>query len=454
MDELLRQLIEKLGISRSQFAKDINMDRSQVVKTINGVLPVSRRFYSSVMTADFIDYDFKKRFAEEYEKGILPNNNDDLTRRFISGIKKSPDNAITSGDDDTEYLIYSLVKSKLEQGGTVYAVCPHICAAADNALLRALRETGSQSVKRICFGPLSLNEESVDALFNIADYACFGVQTYISEERAGGLLPFGVFSDDFALAFDKEGCGAVITDKEVCFSLTKKHERLTADLYKAVVFVEDEAQTLLSSTELYFGADNIHVCNHFSPIGLTDYNILKTIANPELNDTVRENLAFTTTKAYDQCAKELRATYYTSCSIENFAHTGRIAVITDRYVRPFPASLRAVMLRKLGDMINADKAFIIETDALRYSGDICISDTGLDLCICGQQSLRHDLYCAHFYLRSDRIPGIEGLSKALKTQLPKMRNIMSKIGAEYYLNSLIASLEEDSDKQSQADRIS
>lgn len=453
MDELLRQLIEKLGISRSQFAKEINMDRSQVVKTINGVLPVSRRFYNSVIAADFIDNEFKKRFSAEYGKGIIPDNNDELTKRFISRIKKSPENPIMPGDNDPEYLIYSFVKSKLEQGGTVYAVCPHICAAVDNALLRALKETGSKAVKRVCSGPLALNEESVDHLFNIADFACFGVQTYISEEMAGGLLPFGVFCDDFAVAFNEEGRSTVINDKDMCLSLIKKYERLTSDLYGSAVFVEDEAQTLLRSAELNFGSDTIHICNHFSPIGLTDYNLLKTISNPELNDTIRENLAVTTAKAYDRCAKELRATYYTNRAVEDFAHTGRLAAITNRYIRPIPVPLRAVMLRKLGDMIKNEKAFIIKTDSLRYSGDICLSDTGLDFCICGRQSLRHDLYCVYFYLRNDRIPGIGSLSKSLKTQLPKMRNIMSKIGAEYYLNTLIASLEEDSEVPSNEDPV-
>lgn len=442
MDELLRQLIEDLGISRSQFAKNINMDRSQVVKTINGNLPVSKRFFMAIMGAQFISEDFKEKFSSEYGKEYAVNNHSKIIEKFFAELKKSSQTTIEGKETELGQLIYSQARDAFARGKMVYAVCMHEHISVEKALQRALKEKESKTLKRICPVSFSLTETSIEELFDIADFACHGIQTYITEEQFNGLFPFGVFSDSFAVAFDTEGHYALIEDKMTCVSLMQKYNRLAESLYGAVVFIEDETQTLLRSADLNYGAESLYIYNHFSPIGLIDCNMLRTVANPELNEIVRDNLIRATIAEYESRAKEMDNSIYTSGAIEDFVKTGIVAAITSRYIRPLPIPSRIEMLRRLCNMIQNDKASIIKTDTLRFSGDICINKNGVDLCVCGDQKLRSDLYCAHIYLRNDRIPGLEGIAKAMTTQLPVRNNMMSKIGAEYYLNSLITSLEE------------
>ncbi len=442
MNELLRQLIEDLGISRSQFAKKINMDRSQVVKTINGNLPVSKRFFMSIMGAQFISDDFKEKFSSEYGKESAVNNHNKIIEKFFAELKQSSETTIAGKETELGQLIYSQVSDAFARGKMVYAVCMHEHISVEKALQRALKETGSKTLKRICPVSFVLSETMIEELFDIAVFACHGIQTYITKEQFNGLFPFGVFSDSFAVAFDTEGHYAVIEDKMTCVSLMQKYNRMAESLYGTVVFIEDESQTLLRSADLNYGAESLCIYNHFSPVGLIDYNMLRTVANPELNEDIRDNLIRATISEYESRANEMDDSVYTSGAIEDFVKTGRIAAISYRYIRPFAVSSRIEMLRRLCNMIKNDKASIIKTDTLRFSGDIYINRNGIDLCVCGDQSLRSDLYCAHIYLQNDRILGLEEIAKAIKTQLPLRNNMMSKIGAEYYLNSLIASLGE------------
>ena len=442
MNELLEQLVDSLGVSRSQFAKNINMDRSQVVKTINGSLPVSKRFYKAIMAAAFIGDDFKQKFAAEYNKSIPVTNHGLIIDRFFAELKKPAEAVPAEAETELGRLICSCVKDAFARGQTVYAIGTRACADAENALLRALKETGAKSLKRINPTALALSEKSIDDLFDVAAYACLGVQTYVAQAPFNGLLPFGVCSESFAVAFDAEAHYAVIRDADVCLSLAQKYGRLSADLRQAVDFTEDEASTLLRNADYNYGQDTVYLYNHFSPIGIVDYHMLVDAANPELNDAVRENLAYATAMEYEQRANASAHVYYTSCAVEDFVRTGRIAAITDRYLQPFSVSARIEMLRRLRELVKNEKATVIKTDGLRFSGDIAIGKTGVDLCICGRQSLRSDLYCAHFYLRNDRIYGLEGLANALKASLQTRPAVMSQIGAEYYLNSLISSLNE------------
>ncbi len=440
MDKLLRQLIEDLGISRSQFAKNINMDRSQVVKTINGNLPVSRRFFMAIMGAPFISDDFKEKFSAEYGKKSAVNNHTKIIETFFAGLKRDPETLMTGETDELGQFVYSHVSNALTRGETVYAVCTHEHISVEHALKQALKETGSMALKRICPVSVVLSETMIEELFDIADFACCGIQTYITEDPFIGLFPFGVFSDHFTIAFDSEGHYAFAEEETTCASLAQKYNRITASLPDAVIFIEDEANTLLRSADLNFGPENMYLYNHFSPTGLIDCDMLRAVANPELDETIRDILVRATISEYENRAKEMSSAVYTSGAIEDFVKTGRLAAISSRYIRPFPVQSRIKMLDRLCEMVRNDKVSIIKTDGLRFSGDIGISKNRIDLCICGNQSLRSDLYCAHIYLQSDRIPGIEGIAKTVTEQLPGRNNMMSKIGAEYYLHALIASL--------------
>ncbi len=442
MDAMLRQLVEELGISRSQFAKNIHMDRSQTVKILNGTLPVSRRFYLAVMSADFISDDFKQRFSDAYSNKSEPlNHYTDVIRHFAARMTERPD-AVLAGELGRG--VYRLTKRALERGETVRAVHTSALPDVEQALLQALRETGSKALRCVMHAPPGVSTQAVDTLMSLAGFAEQGVQTWLTDEPFGGAFPYAVFSESFAALCDADENHIIVEDGSVSGALARSFARLTAESAKAAVFFEDEAATLTNDETFLSERGAVYISNHFCPVGLLDADLLRQAARPDLPAEYREILIRNTICAYEKRAAEMEAVYVTSCAVEDFARTGRLNAITERYILPFSVEERIELLHRLQERVRLDRAFLIKTDPLRFQGDVNIYRDTLDVGLCGPEMPR-DLYCAHILLQKDRLRGLEGLCGALRAYLPVSKAVMAKIGANYFLESVIASLREKAD---------
>lgn len=437
MDELLRQLVAELGVSRSQFAKDIHMDRSQTVKIINGNLPVSRRFYRAIMSAGFIGDDFKQKFAIAYGENEEVPDHWETVERFLERIK-APDLTVPAAEAGWIGRLCALTKDALLRDKTVYAVCGEN-PAVENALLRALRETGSDRMLRFAWLSRSLAPQAVDDLFGVFSFALAGVQTCIAEKPFFGAFPYAVCSEAFAVLFDDAENAVFSEDAALCAALTQKYARLAENGRKIVSFYKNEAETLTNNESFVSEKGGVYLNNHFPPYPVIDEQMLREAANPELPADARDLLIKSVTAAYRQRAEDMAAVYITGCAVEEFARTGRFASITKRYIRPFPPEHRIRMLLRLREQVLAGRAFIIKTGELRFSGDISINSHELDFGVCGS-GMREDLYCAHVLLSMRQVPGLEGLLRGVKSQLPVWRHTMSKTGAVFFLDSVISSL--------------
>lgn len=387
--ELVNQAIEESGMSKTQFAKAVEINKSFILRVISGEKDLSKNLLDKILEIKQVSMGTKDDLkAKYYELKYGKEAFNDITY-FINkvnlfeeecGLRESIfvrselfDKVIFGGNycycttskTETYEVISYIAKRVVSKDNSIFYSNFSPAQSRLSLILFSIFYERDYSLNLDFSHIVNVNKESarcmIEAAFDAFRWseACLNTNTVSSSELPEGLLfPYYIITDEAVLNFNEECSNmVVITDKSVVSFNIEKFNQIRRDYTPLLDEVMDEISPfnngLLTKNVLKHTYDGSLCLMQF-----TDTDILEKVFRQDVD---HRGFLIKGVRIYFQFIFGNRPRQYmTRKSLTDFAMDGDLKVVTDKYISKLPPELRKKVLTNLRE--NPDNIYLLDDE--------------------------------------------------------------------------------------------
>ncbi len=363
MHHILNDIIKESGVSKAQFARDLDISRSYAIALLDGSRPLPKFLFEKLKTFDYV---FEKHIAELSDMYLKLRHSDesiDLVKHFLEvgeafrvEAEKVDIPEFNLCDNITDLDKNSIVGAAcallieaIEKKYKIYTNYPFSFGELDEALYATYQNKYSHDfsvINHIVTFSDTVDEQGILSLWKSLRWGCLRVPAKIISQEPHALVnPYYIVSSDRLILFSFDSSrGTIIKSSSLADLYISEHKKIADNAHDLFYIIEDESQ-LLSRTE--FVGTEFYLCyaNLFCPVALTDYDLLyrnTTDIPHELKDILIK--AFLN---YYSNMGDVTNFLIPEKALEKFMKTGLVHIVSEKYLKPFSIDDRKIALESL-----------------------------------------------------------------------------------------------------------
>ncbi len=396
MVNLIYKAYLESGMSKTQFAKELGIAKSFVIRVLNGEKPLSPAMFNKIIAMEGISIETKTAIKEVYQKNIFGSSQYEAVEHLID---------LANGFEDflnERYEVYMReeILEKILFGNQfnfcfrneeeLYEVISFFtkrCIEKQNSLFYTNFSFGQKQLSSLLF-TLFRNrnfDNSLDfcRLVNMERNDAFGVldtifeafkwsearlNTFVSEQGASArslIFPYYIITDEVVIIFSEDCKRAVAFNDKPTIDFYQKYFLEIKESYSPLLkFYSNELECY---QEDFMKRDNIQcsINGALCVMQFTDHYILSRIANPTVNKIgkfKKEVLIQAVIQSFQIAFSKRPRQYLSKKALARFAEDGDLRLITKRYISPLPLNLRKRLFENMKE--KAENIFVLREDKL------------------------------------------------------------------------------------------
>lgn len=452
------------GMSKTQFAKELGIAKSFVIRVLNGEKPLSQNMLDGILAIESVSTETKIALKEEYEKASFgAKNYEDVQYliKLINGFESSINrrdsvyvreeilekvlfgnqfNFCINSENEFYEIVSFFVKRCLEKSvSRFYSNFTFLQKKLSSVLFTLFFERDFNANIDFCHIVNIKNDDIHNILDNVFEALkwselCFNTLGASAQNHlTGAIFPYYIITDETVIVFNEECSKAtVFNDKSTVDFYADYFQKIKSDYQPILDFVLTEfdvySNDVMSKYNLQTSIDGALCVMQF-----TDYEILDGIA-PQ-NIPQREILIQSVLHYFNTTFNKKPIQYLSKKSLVKFAEDGDLRLISPKNVSPVPLHLRKKLFENMS--ANTNNIFAMNNEKLSpyKEMDIHIYDKKLSITLYPTNK-KSPYYSIYFEMPFERNGAIEIVFK----NMAKFLNYSDYFFGNEYLNETIEEL--------------
>lgn len=459
--KLTNKAFQESGLSKTQFAKELGISKSFVLRVLNGDKPLSQNMLDGILAIETITSETKAALKEEFERiSFGEKNYEDVQYliKLINGFEESINrrdsvyvrdeilkkvlfgnqfNFCINSESEFYEIISFFSKRSLENSGSLFYSNYSIEQSTLSSLLFTIFYERDFDKKIDFCHIVNVNSDDIKSLLETIfeslkwSELCFNTFVKSAESYAiGTMFPYYIITDEVVILFNKECNKATLfNDKSTVDFYIDYFQKIRSEYNPILSFNLDELDCfnmdVLSKHNLRCSIDGALCIAQF-----VDYETAKEIAVPSLKN---KNFLINAVVHYFQSSFNKKPIQFLSKkSLKKFADDGDLRVISEKYVQALSLEQRKKIFENLKE--KNDNIFVMDESKLSpyHEMDIHIFDKQLSISLypTNQESPYYAVFLDFPFKKSSN------LETVCKNMMKFLRTSDCFLGNEY-LNDVI-----------------
>lgn len=370
MHNILNSIFEESGLTKAQFARDLDVSRSYIIALLEGSKTLSDSIFLKLKTLDYVSKKHIVELSEMLIKDKYSNETVELVEYFFDTAKefsfegKSKSIANFQISNETIHLnkrsvvgaACAVLREAIDKGQKLYTNYPFSFTALDEALYTTYKKKYNPAVTTIDHIVMFSGEVDKGSILSFWKSMRWGAlripANAVIMQNQGVVMPYYIVTNDRVIILSSDGQnGSLITSPSLADLYISEHRALSSNSHNLFYIVEDEGQ-LLSRSD-FIGATYLATFYSFmTPSATLDYDLLyrNTADNPhELKDVLIK--AFLNYYGAVPEHKDCLCVFQNHVA-EDFMKNGLIHVVSEKYLNAFSVEDRKIVLNNLSTLDN------------------------------------------------------------------------------------------------------
>lgn len=374
----LDNIISESGYSKTQFAKNLDISKSFLLRVISGEKKMSEAMFETIVSSAMLSSEHKKALRESYYSEVFGKDDFDLMSLFIDSIQGFEKNfkkresvyiredaineffidrkapyVIGSREEFYEMVSYFVNKMLEQESPIFYSNYSFKQKKLDTILYTLFAERNVK--KKIEFYHTvdfqqKLTDYEIKALFSTIKWAHTFLNTYSRTSSCtylfSGLFPYFIITGECVIIFSADCKNAIVfTDVSTVKYYQNNFKKLLAEYSPLIKFYRDETELLQDSKTITQYKFKYSLDGYMCLGPALDYEILDSVSKDLPN---REFLIQAVLQHYGMFTYlSGYKTFHTLGALKQFSKDGRLKFISQYYINNFDKKMRVKLIENL-----------------------------------------------------------------------------------------------------------